>query len=172
MSKLIGCILIMLGTTGIICSQWQDKVKRLDKMKKLFVFFVSTEYAVEKDGVGMPVYLERIALEDKGVLSQTLFKVVELLQERTYESGEKTWKKACEEYEAQWGLGQEAWNCLLEFGDAVFGIYKDENIRRLELLIRRWETVMAKEEEKRKQMQKITIPVEAVCGIMLCVILI
>lgn len=94
------------------------------------------------------------------------------LRENRYPKGELAWQEVLKEQREKWDFSKETFDILLKSGSAFFGQSQQENLE----LFRLYTTLLMECKEKEKcefaEKRKIWIPVGALGGIMVVIILI
>lgn len=173
MCKVIGMAVILAGTGGFLFSYLSMRSRRIDNMKKLYGFLVHTRFELQNNCVDMENYLRDCA--ERGgdsPLGRTCRDAAKALADFTFANGAQAWRHACAANRRQWELEQEGERILGQFGEAVFGRYCEENLRKLDNLAGELMGRIEEEVKQFRQNQKVLTPVTLLGGVLLCILLV
>lgn len=169
--KLVGITIIGIGIAGVIYDWLLRQRNRRKRLEELLSFFRKAVYAMEETKIHWIVFFEDYMGNDE-CLSESLHEVAQKLRENRYPKGELAWQEVMKEKKADWDFSKEAFELLMASGAAFFGKSKAENLELLRLYIKLFTDCKQKEIEDFAEKRKVWIPVGALGGIMLVIILI
>ncbi|MDD6503968.1 MAG: stage III sporulation protein AB [Lachnospiraceae bacterium] len=173
MCKVIGMAVILAGTGGFLFSYLSMRIRRIDNMKKLYGFLVHTGFELQNNCVDMGNYLRDCAgREEESPLGRTCRDAAEFLENFSFGNGADAWRHACVCNRKQWELEPEGERILNRFGEAVFGRYCEENLKKLDNLAGELLRCIEEETKQFRQKQKVLTPVTLLGGVLLCILLV
>lgn len=173
MCKVIGMAVILAGTGGFLFSYLSARIRRIDNMKKLYGFFVHTGFELQNNCVDMEIYLRDCAERDEeSPLGRTCRATAEYLKNFSFSDGAGAWRHACACNRKQWELEPEGERILYQFGEAVFGRYCEENLKKLDNLEGELRRCIEGEVKQFRQNRKVLTPVTLLGGVLLCILLV
>lgn len=183
MGKLIGTVLIFGGCMGLLAREMGLARQRIAQLHVLQEFFVHTAFELRNHGTDMGIYLQQIAqdVEETSGLSQkralnvlqaTCQKSVQYLEAYAFPSGACAWEKACMDCKENWRLNDREKRILQAFGEAAFGRFGEENVRKLEQLAQETSQCLTEAQKQLRQKQKVLAPATMLGGALLCILLV
>lgn len=169
--KIAGIIIIGIGIAGVLhdwIHRYQNRQKRLEEI----IFFLrKAVYAMEENKVHWIIYFEEYKANDK-CLELGIHNVSQKLKENRYPRGEQAWQESMCERKADLDLSKEAFETLLSCGKAFFGKSQKENVELMRMYIQLFTDCSKKEKQEFAEKKKLWIPLSALGGMMIVIILI
>ena len=169
--KLVAITIIATGIAGFI-RDWICRCQtRRKRLEELLAFFRKAIYAMEETKVHWITFFEEYEGND-ACINQSIHEVAERLKQNCYPKGEMAWKEVMEEKKAKWDFSKESQTLLIASGSAFFGKSQRENAECMRLYMKLLDLQREKECKEFAEKKKVWIPVGALGGIMLVIILV
>ena len=169
--KIIGILILGTGILGLIHDWLYRHQIRRKRMEELMSFFRKAIYAMEETKTPWILFFDAYEGNDICV-TESVHEVSKKLKENRYPKGELAWQDAMEEREKEWDFSKEAFELLLASGNAFFGKSQKENLELMRMYMKLFEECEKRETQSFGEKKKVWIPVGALGGIMLVIILI
>ncbi len=169
--KLVAIAIITIGIAGFIHDWLLRHQARRKRMEELISFFRKAVYAMEETKVHWILFFEGYEGND-ACINQSIHEVAKRLKENRYPKGELAWQEVMEEKKTDWDFSKEAHELLKSSGNAFFGKSQKENLECMRLYMKLLDLQREKECKEFAEKKKVWIPVGALGGIMLVIILV
>lgn len=169
--KIIGIIIMVIGMGGFIRDWILRHITRRKRMEELLSFFRKAVYAMEETHTPWIRFFEEYESRDECV-AESIHEVARRLKENRYPKGELAWRDVMTERKVVWDFSKAAFELLYNSGNAFFGKSQKENLELLRLYIRLLFDCKEQESKEFAEKKKVWIPVGALSGVMIIIILI
>lgn len=171
MLKLLGAVLIFLGTAGGLAAWMGEEKKRLDAMEELRQFYIRAYYAMDIEQAQMMDFLENYQTAHPA-MSAWKQKLTQALKSNTYPSGEEAFLWALDETKAMWNLSKEGWEVFRQSAKGLFGMNLPENLIHLKSTREGMEVCGKEERSVFAKRKKLVIPVALLGAVMMIICLV
>lgn len=171
MEKLLGILLILGGCAGMLVGWYETQKKKQALMRECIRLFSQWHYALEREHLRLYDFLEEYDARQPEV-KNLLIGLKALLEKNCYPSGILAWQKVLGEKRREFPWDDEAWNVLMDAGDAFFGANSQESLRCVDACRRRMEEMLALEYQNMKRKWKMYMPVGMLGGVILIILLV
>ena len=169
--KIAGIFIIGIGIAGMLSDWIRRNKNRHKRLEAIISFFRKTVYAMEENKVHWIRYFEEYEGNDT-CLEEGIHSVSQRLKENRYPKGELAWQEAFLERKSELDLSKETFETLLASGTAFFGKSQKENVELMRMHIRLFTDCSKKEKQEFAEKKKMWIPLSALGGVMIVIILI
>lgn len=173
MWKIIGSVLILTGTAGVLQSWIMAQRYSHMQLETFRVFLQKSLYVMQSEKIKVADYFERYMeqLNQKDdALIHILEEIVNRLSLNTYPSGLMIWEEVFKENEKSWNFDSEIFQIIVQAGNGFFGRSKEENIKFLEKNLKELEKQQERIKQKNAQERKVWIPVGMLGSLMLVIL--
>lgn len=176
MFKLVGIVMMGIGIMGVIKDWMFRQIRRQKRMEEIISFYRKAVYAIEETQTPLIPFFESIeSVESLGnrdsCLTDCVHEIAARLKENRYPKGKSAWQEVMKEQRERWDFSKESFDLLFHSGSAFFGKSQKENLELLRLYIRLFSDCARKEKMAFAEQKKVWIPVGALGGIMLVIML-
>ena len=162
---------MVFGFSGYIHEWIHRNISREKRMAELLAFLRKAVYALEETHTPWIRFFEEYESKDICVF-ESVQEVGRRLKENRYPKGELAWREVMIERRVGWDFSGEAFELLCYVGEAFFGKSQKENLELLNLYIKLIFQCKEKEHMEFAEKKKLWIPVGALGGVMIIIILI
>lgn len=162
---------MIFGFCGAIKEWIQKNVNRDKRMEDILSFLRKAVYAMEETHTPWIRFFEEYASGDQEV-TDAIHEVGFRLKENRYPKGELAWQDVMTEKREVLDLSMEAFELVYRLGEAFFGKSQKENLELLNLYMKLLSQCKEKERIAFAEKKKLWIPVGALGGVMIIIILI
>lgn len=169
--KIMGIVILAIGIVGYMYDWMNRHITRNKRMEEILIFFRKAVYAMEETHTPWIRFFEDY---QGGVLEITdsIHEVACRLKEHRYPKGETAWQDVMMENRESLDLSKEAFDLMYSSGDAFFGKSQKENLEQLNLYIKLLYECKEQERKEFAEKKRVWIPVGALGGVMIIIILI
>lgn len=168
--KLVGIGMIGIGIIGCLRAWIYGYSGQIRCMEAVIAFLRHAIHTMESNPKPWQEFFANYEGQDKN-LNGFVQKVGEMLKEFHFATGEEAWKEAMKESGIHFFLTEEGYSLLYEISKGFFGLSKEENKEVLTYYKRRMEECLEEEKRKFSQQRKIVLPMGALGGVMLVILL-
>ena len=168
--KIVGMGMIGIGIIGWLRAwvhNYRSQIKCLESVIALLRHAIHT---MESNPRPWQEFFASYEGQDKN-LNEFVKKLWEYLSEFRFATGEESWREAMKVTRIGDFLPEEGCTLLSEMSKGFFGISKEENQEVLTYYKRRVEECLKEEKRKFSQQRKIVLPMGALGGVMLVILL-
>jgi stage III sporulation protein AB len=169
--KMIGSLIIVFGLAGYMKEWIFRNLSRGKRLEELLSFLRKAVYALEETHTTWIRFFEEYEGQEKCIV-ESVHEVAKRLKEHRYPKGELAWQEVMIEQKEAIDLSKEAFELVSHVGDAFFGRSQKENLESLRWYIKLLEKCKEQEGKAFIEKKKVWIPVGALGGVMIIIILI
>lgn len=169
--KIIGIGFMVIGIVEYIYDWISRHIARSKRLEDILIFFRKAVYAMEETHTPWIRFFEEYQGRDTRI-TDSVHEVARRLKEHRYPKGELAWRDVMSEKKEVLDFSKEAFELLYNSGDAFFGKSQKENLEQLNLYIKLLYECKEQERKEFAEKKRVWIPVGALSGVMIIIILI
>ncbi|TAH66651.1 MAG: stage III sporulation protein AB [Anaerolineaceae bacterium] len=171
-TKVVGCILIILSSTlmGFYCSN--ELKSRIDNLRELRKLIVLLRGDIRYGNTPLPEAISAIARRHEGNFKEFFTKVSERLSEHSGNTFSQIWKEAVEIELLKTSLNKKDKSSLIQFGDNLGYLDKEMQMNTLELFLTQLEDEINELSKTAKEKSYLYNTLGIMAGIFISIILI
>ena len=168
--RTVGMGMIGIGIVGWLRAWIHAYRNQIKCMEATIALFRHGIHAMESNPRPWQEFFAQYEGQDKN-LNKFVKQLWEFLSDFRFATGEEAWKEAMMASKIQVYLPEEGYSLLCESSKGFFGLSKDENKEVLTYYKHRMEECLEQEKRKFCQQRKIVLPMGALGGAMLVILL-
>lgn len=169
--KIIGIVCMIIGIAGYSYDWISRHITRSKRLEEILTFLRKAGHAMEETHTPWIRFFEEYQSRDACV-TESIHEVSHRLKENRYPRGELVWQDVMTERKETLDFSKEAFELLFHSGDAFFGKSQKENLELLNLYKKQLFECKEQERIEFAEKKRLWIPVGALGGVMIIIILI
>lgn len=163
--------MVMLSCTITGICFGKKIVYRMEELEQIQRGMITLKNEIIFLATPLPEALQKIAFQQKNILSNLFFKAAQEMEQRQGEKGEEIWKQSVLEWEQKTYLERPDIDALIGFGTSIGYLDITQQKASIELLLQYIETTLLELQQKKKQQQKLYSSMGILCGMLIIVML-
>lgn len=171
MVKLIGVLLLMVGSVGFaatLCTEQRKKLLLLVQLRKMFVLI---QEDIRYSGLPLPLIIEKTAKKIKEPFRKALTKISKEIVTNGGEMLCEVWEKEMKNIFKELAFSKKQQELLLEFPDSLGFWEREGQAKALTFYIEESDKWISQMEKEEKNKNKVIMSLGAATGILLSVLL-
>ena len=169
--KILGAFIVMLSCTITGIFFGKKIVYRMEELEQIQRGMTTLKNEITFLATPLPEAFQKIAFQQKNMLSNLFLKTAEEMEQRQGEKGEEIWKQSVLAWQQKTYLEKPDIDALIGFGTSIGYLDIAQQKASIELLLQYIETTLLELQQNKKQQQKLYPSMGVLCGMLIIVLL-